>query len=92
MDISLIADYAITHAEIIRLREFVAMEGLTLIGAKGGEYTNPKQNILSGQMAHIAQLRRDLYFTPKSRAEKQKPQGKAQSILDALRNQDDDED
>lgn len=84
VDISLLLEYAIMHGDIIELMDEVRVEGYMLVSAKGGAYVNPKQNVLSSKQAHLAQLRRDLYFTPRSRVEKGRLNGKAQGILEAL--------
>lgn len=84
VDESLLRDYAITHAEIIQLRSIVLNEGIKLVGIKGGEYLNPTVNVLMHKQSHLAALRRDLFFTPKSRADKIKTKSKAASILASL--------
>ena len=92
-DKSLLIDYAMTHAEIINLRMLIG-DDYTLTGAKGGEYTNPLVNIMAGKQSHLASLRRDLYFTPKTRVEKKNnaTKTKTQGIRDTLdKGGDDDE-
>ena len=91
VDRSLLADYAITYADVIRLSEEVETEGHKLTGPKGGEYLNPTTTLVMHKQSLLASLRRDLFFTPKSRGEKSKPTGKAMSIKDALNVDDDDE-
>jgi P27 family predicted phage terminase small subunit len=91
LDESLLVDYANTHAEVIELTDDVRIQGRTLTGPKGGEYINPTMNLLISRQSHLAALRRDLFFTPRSRGEKAKPQGKAQSILDKLMEDDGEE-
>jgi phage terminase small subunit len=92
-DQSLLVDYALTHAEIMELRVCVASEGRVLEGPKGGAYLNPTVNLLISRQGHLGQLRRDLYFTPKSRIEKQHKAAlsKGRAIRDSLA-QDDDQD
>lgn len=91
-DISLLTDYCLTHSEIKELRLSVATEGRTLEGPKGGMYINPTVNLLISRQSHISQLRRDLYFTPKSRIEKQsKTAAKGNSIRDSILNSMDEE-
>lgn len=71
-DRSLLVSYALTHSEIIELRiEIDSTGGRMLEGPKGGMYINPMYNMLISRESQLAQLRRDLYFTPKSRIEKQ---------------------
>lgn len=91
-DRSLLSDYAITHSEIIELRTLVSRQGRMFEGTKGGYYINPIVNLLSSRQAHIAQLRRDLYFTPKSRIEKQAKatQAKGTTVRDKLDNDEND--
>ncbi len=84
-DVSLLADYAKVYSEIIDLRTDIGVEGRVLVGAKGGSYLNPLVNLLSGKESLIAQLRRDLYFTPKSRIEKQ-TKGNALTRTQNIRN------
>ena len=84
-DHSLLIDYCLTFAEIIELRDTVAIEGRTLTSDKGGSYINPTMNLLISRQSHMASLRRDLYFTPKSRIEKQnKARSRGQAILAGL--------
>ena len=92
-DRSLLIDYCLTHAEVIALRRTVQFEGHKLVGPKGGEYINPTVNLLISRQTHLASLRRDLYFTPKSRIEKQaKSLSKGKSIVAGIRDEDDGED
>jgi len=90
VDESLLIDYANTHAEVLELQDAVDLEGRKLTGPKGGEYINPTYNLMISRQSHLAALRRDLFFTPRSRGEKAKPDGKAMSIWEKL-NKDDDE-
>ena len=84
-DRSLLVDYALTHAEIITLRASVDIEGYTCIGEKGGSYVNPTVNVMTSRITHLSQLRRDLYFTPRSRIEKKtNPKSKSASIRDNI--------
>jgi P27 family predicted phage terminase small subunit len=85
VDVSLLASYALAHAECIRVREACQGEDYVKEGMKGGTYVNPIFNLLTQKENTLASLRRDLYFTPKSRAEKTAPKGKATGILDKLR-------
>lgn len=89
MDRSLLADYCNVFAECINLQKIVDEEGYKLTGPKGGEYLNPTVTLLMHKQGLISQLRRDLFFTPKSRGEKAKPTGKALSILEQINNDDD---
>ncbi len=83
LDHSLLVDYAQTYSDILDLRSMVEQEGMKLISEKGGEYINPTLNILISRQSHMAALRRDLYFTPKSRVEKQgKVRKGAKALLD----------
>lgn len=75
LDHSLLVDYAQTYSDILDLKSLVDQEGLKLVSTKGGEYINPTWNMLVSRQSHMAALRRDLYFTPKSRAEKRKKAG-----------------
>jgi len=84
VDLSLIIHYVILHHDCIIIQEAADASEFALEGAKGGSYTNPLQNLLVSKQNSLAQLRRDLYFTPRSRAEKTKPSGKAKGILEAL--------
>lgn len=87
-DESLIVDYANTHGDVIKLKEEVAMQGYTLEGVKGGNYINPTVNILISRQSHLAALRRDLFFTPRSRGEKSKPTGRALSLREKVSQED----
>lgn len=90
LDMSLLIEYAQTFADTVNLRTQVEEEGVKLIGAKGGEYINPTVGLLSSRLQHLAQLRRDLYFTPRSRIERvNKTKSKAGDILAALDDHDD---
>lgn len=83
-DLSLLIDYCITHGEIIKLRSVCTNEGEVLVGPKGGTYINPRTNILLSKISHLSSLRRDLFFTPKSRADKVGKPNKAKSMLASL--------
>lgn len=86
-DRSLLEDYCLTHALVRSLRQRVDDEGYTLESPKtGSSYTNPTVNTLTSMQGHLAALRRDLYFTPKSRIEKQTKatMSKSKSIKDSL--------
>lgn len=85
-DLSLISDYCLLHADCIKLTEECEGEPFTCMSEKGGSYVNPIHNVLSGKRAALAQLRRDLYFTPKSRAEKApKSAAKGERIVERVR-------
>lgn len=84
VDRSLVVDYCTLTAEIRRLQEMVEEEGHKLTGPKGGEYLNPTVTLLMQKQSLLANLRRDLFFTPRSRGEKAKPSGKALSIREKL--------
>lgn len=91
-DRSLLISYSLTHAEIIALRLEIEMTGGRMLeGPKGGMYINPVYNMLISREGQLAQLRRDLYFTPKSRIEKQNKAtlSKARSIRDNIQKDDD---
>jgi phage terminase small subunit len=88
-DRSLLCEYALIHAEIQELRVAVDLEGRVLVGPKGGSYLNPTVNLLISRQGHLAQLRRDLYFTPKSRIEKQTKGGRGRGGVRASVAQDD---
>jgi len=104
VDLSLLADYAQAYADCVGLKERIfgkhgnhtkqrtQGEGLTLEGPKGGEYLNPVYVALMNRRDNLAQLRRDLYFTPKSRSEK-KPlsKSKGRSLMDKIDNDTADE-
>lgn len=83
LDQSLVVDYAVTHAEIIKLRSVVANEGEVLVGRNGGAYMNPKTNLLLNKIGHLSKLRDDLQFTPKSRKAKIAPPRK-KSLAESL--------
>lgn len=83
LDRSLLVDYCNCYINCIDLRDKVG-DNLTLVGPKGGEYMNPLVSILMHEQNFLAQLRRDLYFTPKSRQEKRGRTGKGASILESL--------
>lgn len=83
-DHSLLIDYAQTYSDVIQLRA-KCQDKPTLTSDKGNEYINPTVNLLISRQSHLAALRRDLYFTPKSRVDKiGKSKKKATDILDAL--------
>lgn len=91
-DISLLMDYCITHAEILDLRVRVGSDEM-LMGVKGGCYMNPLLTVMMNRQAHLSALRRDLYFTPKSRIEKQSKGtlSKAKQIKNSVEAQGDDD-
>jgi P27 family predicted phage terminase small subunit len=84
VDASLLADYCQMYADCIDLRHRVEKEGELVMSSKGIMYTNPTLSILMNRENRLFLLRSQLYFTPKSRNEKQRTQGKARSVLDAL--------
>lgn len=84
LDQSLLADYASTYAEVLDLERLLKDEDRVLWGAKGGAYTNPLVNQIASAKGHLSNLRRDLFFTPKSRGEKKKTQTKAKSLLERI--------
>ncbi len=88
VDISLIADYAKSFARIFVLEEKVLEHGATSVSSKGAEYVGPWMTMLMAERTHLATLRRDLFFTPKSRGTGSQPTGKAKGILDRLRAQE----
>lgn len=83
-DQSLLGDYAMAHANVLDLRRCCLGAQRILLGAKGGAFTNPIFQQLAGAESHLATLRRDLFFTPKSRGEKKKTQLKAKSLIDRI--------
>lgn len=85
-DHSLLIDYAQTYSDVIQLRADVKLQGHTLVSDKGNAYINPTTNLLISRESHLAALRRDLYFTPKSRVDKQK--STKQTALEALDHDD----
>lgn len=86
-DASLLADYANTFAQCIKLQKDVDKEGYKLVGPKGGEYLNPSVTLLMHKQGLLKELRRDLFFTPKSRTEKPpKPIGKVVTLLEDINN------
>jgi P27 family predicted phage terminase small subunit len=84
LDQSLLADYAATYAHCQDLEDAWRKMGTVLMSAKGGAYPNPVYSQWQGMCGHLANLRRDLFFTPKSRGEKKKSQSKAQTLLDRI--------
>lgn len=84
VDRSLLVDYCVLHGQILELQNAVDIEGHKLSGPKGGEYLNPTATFLMQKQSLLAALRRDLFFTPRSRGEKAKPKGKALSIAESL--------
>ncbi len=83
-DHSLLIDYAQTYSDVIQLRA-ETQNCHTLTSDKGNSYINPTVNLLISRQSHLAALRRDLYFTPKSRVDKiGKSKKKAMDLLDDL--------
>lgn len=85
MDLSLLADYSNTFAQCIKLQKDADKEGYKLMGPKGGEYLNPTVTLLMHKQGLLKELRRDLFFTPKSRTEKPpKGESKVRTLIDDI--------
>lgn len=70
VDLSLLSDYCRLHSSVVALANQETQEGIKIMGPNGAECLNPTTKLLNERTNRLALLRRDLYFTPKSRAEK----------------------
>lgn len=77
VDLSLLADYAQAEADVARLEKAMRKEKPVLTSDKGNAYVNPLVGVLSARRTSLAQLRRDLGFTPRTRGNLPAPKKEA---------------